>query len=203
MGSSAGSRTRNWTAILYPESLPPDWQSRLASGLVPCCISPLHSLDPENINPEEQRKDHFHLGLFFDSVKSSIQVFDYLLNTLGTGFTSPQFMISSKACIRYFIHLDQPEKQQFPSRWDSLLCLNGFRIDDFLVPTSSEKSKFLEEMSRFIQDNNICEFSDFFYYARDHHFDTWYYLLVNGCSNLICMIINSQRNKWKKKEGNK
>ena len=52
-------RTRNYGTVVYPESAPSDWISRLQEQLVPALISPLHDRD---INSDGTiKKPHFHV----------------------------------------------------------------------------------------------------------------------------------------------
>ena len=60
----AGSRTRNFASIVYPESAPEDWKEILIQQFVPAFISPLHDQD---VNPGgEIKKPHYHVILMFD-----------------------------------------------------------------------------------------------------------------------------------------
>ncbi|WP_312609620.1 Rep family protein, partial [Mammaliicoccus sciuri] len=45
------TKARNFTFIIYPESIPEDWQSLLEKIDIPMAISPLHDKD------ETERKD--------------------------------------------------------------------------------------------------------------------------------------------------
>ena len=52
-------KKRNWTFLVYPESAPADWVSKLQATGLPVAISPLHDKD---INPDgELKKAHYHV----------------------------------------------------------------------------------------------------------------------------------------------
>ena len=63
------NRSNYWCAIVYPESSPKDWKKRLDREHIKAIVSPLHSPDDD---PDTllEKKDHYHVMLIFDSVKS-------------------------------------------------------------------------------------------------------------------------------------
>ena len=72
-GSTRGAgRTRTWTFILYPESVPDNWRETLNDLFIEWVESPLHDKD---VNPDgEIKKPHWHILLIFPSVKTYEQV---------------------------------------------------------------------------------------------------------------------------------
>ncbi len=190
---SSNVRTRNWTTILYPGDLLEDFLDRLDSLHVEYALSPLHEPDGEHDKP------HYHLALFFDGPKSFKQVFDLLYEIFEGpfGWIAPKAINAAKAMLRYFIHLDQPEKQQFVRGWQEIYCGNGLDISNYLVPTSSEKQQYIYDMQSFVDKNNILYVSDLFDYARQHRYDTWFYVLSNSCLAVMRYYIDARRNKLK------
>lgn len=64
-------RTRNYATVVYPESAPIDWIRLLQEQCVPALISPLHDKD---LNTDGTlKKEHFHVMILFDGVKTSEQ----------------------------------------------------------------------------------------------------------------------------------
>lgn len=109
LGSSntKDGRTRNWVFILYPESAPEDWRTKLDDLLIEWVESPLHDKD---VNPGgEPKKPHWHILLLFSGSKSYEQIVEITLSVNGT---IPKPCISVRGQIRYFAHLDNPEKAQ-------------------------------------------------------------------------------------------
>ena len=112
------NRTRNWTFILYPESCGElsSFLPKLSHLKVPCLLSPLHSPD------DEMKKPHYHVGLFFSSVKSYNQVLSLIQSEFGQlvfGCDTKQVVstvfpiIDKTQFIRYLIHYGFTEKEQF------------------------------------------------------------------------------------------
>lgn len=99
-------RSRNWVGILYAGSLPKNWQAQL-DGLQ-YALSPWHDKDVDDDG--KIKKKHRHIYLKFPNVKSFSQVkaiFDALNQP------HPQICQNPVGAIRYFCHLDNPEKAQY------------------------------------------------------------------------------------------
>lgn len=169
----AENRTRNWTFVVYPESLPSDWQSIIADWKIEAAVSPLHDAD---INGDgSEKKEHYHVMCCFDGNKSFSQVQEFA-RQLGSE-VPPQPVNSCKGLIRYFCHLDNPEKAQYSI--SQIKCFGGLNIKNLLVPTRTEEMKFVSEMQQFIVDNTILSFAELADWAKDHRFDDWYPVLFS------------------------
>lgn len=193
------NRTRNWASILYPAELPQNYIQRLQGLNIPFFLSPVHNPDCNNINPEEQRKIHQHIEFAFDGVKSCEQVTNLFFEVFKNhnGWVRPIPVNSPKAMIRYFIHADQPEKQQFEERFLAIKCFNGANLDNVIIPSSSEKSLYTSQMIDYCMENNIFEISDLILVSKEEHFDTWYWVLQNTSLSFLSKFLDSQRNKTK------
>ena len=98
-------RYRHWTIVVYPDSAPADWRDRL-NGLQ-WVESPLHDKD---VNPDRtSKKPHWHILIFFEGKKSYEQI--KKIADLING-ASPQYVQNLTGMLRYFAHLDNPEKAQ-------------------------------------------------------------------------------------------
>ena len=75
----------------------------------------------------------------------------------------------------------------------------GVDIAEMLRPSSSERYALIREMSEYIRDNGVTEFSDFMYYAQNEHFDDWYPLLCDNSTYIISQIIKSQRHRLERR----
>ena len=47
--------------LLYPESIPQDWQTKLETLGVPIAISPLHDKDLSSVEGQKYKKAHYHV----------------------------------------------------------------------------------------------------------------------------------------------
>lgn len=179
------SRTRNYATIVYPESAPEDWQQILAEQFVPAFISPLHDND---INPGgEKKKDHYHVIIMFDGVKTIEQakeIFDLI------GGVGCEVVKSLRGYARYLCHLDNPEKAQYDP--EAVRCLCGA---DFVSVCSLviDKYKAIDEIMDFCDDNNILSYRDLLRYCRKERRD-WFRVLCDNGSYVVLEYLKSA--KW-------
>src|SRR5690625_1289008 len=54
-------KARYFTFLLYPESIPMDWEIKLESIGVPIAISPLHDKDLSDVKGQKYKKAHYHV----------------------------------------------------------------------------------------------------------------------------------------------
>ncbi|WP_136294288.1 Rep family protein, partial [Streptococcus pyogenes] len=57
----AKEKARYFTFLLYPESIPNDWELKLEMLGVPMAISPLHDKDKSNVEGQQYKKPHYHV----------------------------------------------------------------------------------------------------------------------------------------------
>ena len=187
--SRGHDRTRVWTAVVYPDSAPADWRDALDSQHIEWAESPLHCLD---INPAtgEQKKPHWHIVISFDGPKSYEQVVE-LLAPLHC--PAPQKCHALKGAVRYFAHLDNPEKAQYnPS---DIIGHGGFDVAAALAPNSAKRYALIGEMMEYCHDNGVTEFQDLCDYARSERQEDWFPLLCDSCAVIMGNYIKSQRHR--------
>lgn len=186
-------RTRIWECIVYPESAPENWRDLLDEYHVEWCESPLHEFD---VNPTgELKKPHWHVVISFDGPKSYDQVCEI---TAPLNCPAPQKCHSLKGSVRYFIHLDNPEKYQYPR--SGIVGHGGFDVTAALAPSSAQRYALIAEMQDFVRDNGIMEFQDLMNYARDERFEDWFPLLCDNSAYVIGQYIKSQRHRNEKQK---
>lgn len=189
MGASKDGRTRNWCFIVYPESAPDGWENKLDETCIEWARSPLHDKD---IDPTlEPKKPHYHCVLCFQSVKSYEQVCSILKSVMGDGFVRPFICQSLRGYVRYFMHLDNPDKVQYDIK-DCRFC--GGDYYSYVAPTTSEKDQFIKEMCQWCIDNDIVELSDLADYAMYNNLD-WFHILSNCATLYMNAYLRSRRHK--------
>jgi len=180
------SRTRNWTFLVYPDSSPENWRDILDEEHLEWVESPIHDKD---LNPTgEVKKPHWHVLILFGGVKTYEQVLE-VLKPLNC--TIPQKVQNAKSLIRYFAHLDNPDKAQY--RLSDVIAHGGVDVLDLLAPTKSQRYSLLRDMFDYIEEHNLTEYKDFVNYARIHHYDDWWPLICDNSTYLLTSFIKSQR----------
>lgn len=186
---SENKRTRNWAFLVYPESVNSEWRDTLDELHTPWFESPLHDKD---INPTgEQKKPHIHVILTFESMKSYNQICEI---TSSIGATYPQPCENVRGYVRYFCHIDNPEKYQY--NIEDIISHNGADLQEYLKPNSSTRYQYIKEMINFINEYNIIEFNDFMCIAMQSHYDDWFPLLCDNSAIVIREVIKSKRHSY-------
>lgn len=181
-------RTRVWSAIVYPESAPSNWRDFLDEEHIEWAESPLHEFDTNLTG--ELKKPHWHIVICFEGPKSFDQV-KQILDPLNCPI--PQRCHALKGAVRYFAHLDNPEKYQYCS--SDIIGHGGFDVAAALTPTSGQRYDLISEMMDFVKEHCIVEPQDLFDYARTKRREDWFPLLCDNSSYVLTQYIKSQRHR--------
>lgn len=182
------NRARTWCAVVYPDSAPDNWRDLLDEQHVAWAESPLHEFD---VNPTgEVKKAHWHIVLSFEGKKSYEQICE-LLHPLNGPI--PQRCHDVRGAVRYFAHLDNPEKHQYAS--SGIIGHGGFDVDSALRPSASQRYEMIDEMMSYCRYNGIVEFQDLADYARNMRRDDWFPLLCDNSAFILQQYIKSQRHR--------
>lgn len=178
-------RYLSWAWVVYPgESLPENWKEILGDLMIPWAISPLHD---EDVNADgEIKKAHRHLLLSFRTVKSYAQIEEI---TKRLGAPSPEPCRDTRGMVRYFLHMDNPEKAQY--KRENIEYGGGFDLENALKASVTEEEDILDEMCEFIEQNCVTEFYLFNMYVR-HERKEWRTILRKN-SYYLTQIIKSYR----------
>lgn len=183
-------RTRIWSFIAYPESAPDDWEQILTEQYhLKWARSPLHDSD---LNADEtQKKPHWHIVLYFDYVKSFEQI-KIISDSINA--TIPQQVHNLQGLMRYFIHLDNPEKAQYDFNE-----IKSVGIDAALEVFGEKETKLriIKDMRNFCDDNDIREFCELFDYAARNE-PSWFEALALNCAMVMNLYLKSRRYKAEK-----
>lgn len=151
-------RYRQWTIVVYPESAPADWRDRL-NGLQ-WAESPLHDKD---VNPDgTPKKPHWHILIHHQGKVGYNQVKAIADSINGA---SPQYVQNVTGMIRYFAHLDNPEKAQYDK---AKIIGHGFDVTKYLE-SEADIDKLMLEITNFVRENHITEYADLCYLTIDLH----------------------------------
>lgn len=180
-------RTRNWTAIVYPDSAPENWRGILDEYHIEWIESPLHDKDKnEDGTP---KKPHWHIALCFSGPKSFDQV-NELLSPLNC--TIPIVVHELKSMVRYMAHLDTPDKVRYDA--SKIVGHGGADIAEILAPTRRESLNMFNTIVQWIVENNIYEYEDVVMYGISTGDDDWMRAL-DVCTYKLCCFLSSRRHR--------
>lgn len=183
--SNSNERYRNWSFIIYPDSMPANYIDILRSLMIQACISPLHS-------PADDLKEHYHVVLLFGSVKSYEQVLS-ITKLFNGSFPIPVHDI--RRYVRYLIHIDNPEKEQF-SGMEQIQAFGGLDVGKYFSMSQINKRDISREIMGFIKDNPSIMYCDLIDYCLNERLD-WLELLQSNLA--VNKVITEYLWSWQKK----
>ena len=186
MADKAG-RSAVWTCIVYPESAPENWRSLLDELHIPWVESPLHDKD---FNADgEVKKPHWHILFDFGTTKKSYQqVYDF---TRCVNSAPPQSVLCTRSMIRYFAHMDNPDKYQYNVQ--DIIGHGGVDVIKCLELLSARKSVVLSEILDWCDTNNVYEFADLIRYCLATNNTDWFKVSTEYCTMAINAFLKSAR----------
>lgn len=176
-------RSNLWICVIYPDSLPDDFMSIIQGWHIPCALSPLHNKDLNGDMTE--KKKHYHLMLDFGSGqnKSFDQVKSFTDQLNGT---IPIICHNRAAMLRYFIHLDNPEKRQYDKK--DIQLFSGFEYLQAFESYTND-SLIYDTIENIIYTNMIYNYAYLVQYLRKHNYNNELDFLRRH-SNHINYILN-------------
>lgn len=176
-------RTRNYASIIYPSSAPDNWIDIFKRTCVPAFISPLHNLDRNSDG--SKKKEHFHLLMCFDNVKTIEQAKELVDVVNGVGI---EYVRSLRGYARYLCHLDDPSKAQYSVN-DVISCAGA----DYYAVINSSSSKYeaIAEMMEYCLQEDISSFASLLYYSKNQRPD-WFRVLCDSGSIPIIQFLKSR-----------
>lgn len=158
--------------ILYPESAPEDWEKMLRNLHITLVISPLHDKDVDEMkNP---KKAHYHILLDFGAKKSFNQV-KVITDSLNCPI--PLICNSKKGQIRYFIHLDDPDKHQYPR--SEIKAYGDIDLDEYFTLSTDDELGIVDQILDFCTEHDIVEYFQLIDYARKSNKEWFRYMNKN------------------------
>ena len=187
---------RNWAFVVYPDSLPANWEEIITETGLPMAFSPLHDKD---VNPTgEPKKAHYHVICYYENPTTSRAVKEYVTDRLNG--TIPIKLESMVGMYRYHLHLDNPEKYQYDDR--DRKFYNGFDVNKVDSLTYTEISKLLQQIQSLIRENSILEYADLLDILQDNElYNLWD--VAKNHTLLLNTYIKSRRYKTKQEKAEK
>lgn len=168
----AKDKARYFTFLLYPESIPEDWEMKLESIGVPIAISPLHDKDLSNVEGQKYKKAHYHViyvaknPVTADSVRNRIQ------RTLGKkSVAMVQIVVQSmENMYLYLTHesKDAIAKNKHIYDKQDIKLLNNFDIDRYITLDVEDKDEMLNDVCDLIDEHGLANIRELRRFVRVH-----------------------------------
>lgn len=165
-----GTRHHSWNAVGYPESMPSDWLDTLRDSPCQGFVSPLHDRD---VNPDgELKKPHYHIIISFANpvtYEVAQEVFGRVSAVMPpknpAKWQAKPWVIDLRQELRYFLHLDNPNKAQYDAK--DVVTWGGV---DFLglIASSVEDDEAISEIMEFCDKYDVASYARLCQYVRDY-----------------------------------
>lgn len=216
---------RNFTFLLYPESIPDDWELKLEVLGLPIVVSPLHDkdemeVDENDLTSEELelkkqhklfKKPHYHVILVnpnpvtADSVRKKIQ------RTLGEqSIALVKIVDNINHLYKYLTHesADAIAKGKHVYDKRDMKHLNNFDISRYIVMDAADKLELSQLLINAIRENclrNIIELTDFCELNSSEGYPTGRDLaqVLSSHSYLIKLYMDAAYQIWSRENQNK
>lgn len=189
-------KSRSWTWVVYEEQIEAVRQWLEGSPEIAWAMSPKHS---DDLNPDGTlKKPHWHLCVSFMG-PTTWNVAKGISD--GMGLPIPQVCRNTRGMIRYFLHLDNPEKAQYLKT--DITVGGGFNVDDYLKLTQSEKDaeelQFIQELEATIHEKGLFEFHQLVQYVLTEKPEMWQHFRKNQyVLKQYVYSLKLSREVWKK-----
>ena len=163
----AKEKARYFTFLLYPESIPEDWELKLETLGVPIAVSPLHDKDKSDVEGQKYKKPHHHViyiaknPVTADSVRKKIKL---LLGEKSLAMV--QIALNVENTYLYLTHesKDAIAKKKHVYDKADIKLINNFDIDRYVTLDVEEKAELFNVVVSIIRAytiQNIFDLYDF------------------------------------------
>ena len=163
----AKEKARYFTFLLYPESIPSDWELKLETLGVPIAVSPLHDKDKSNVEGQKYKKPHYHVLYIAKNPVTADSVRWKIKKLLGEkSLAMVQVVLNVENTYLYLPHESKDaiaKKKHVYDRAD-IKHINNFDIDRYVTLDVEEKAELFNVVVSLIRAytlQNIFDLYDF------------------------------------------
>ena len=172
------TKARNFTFIIYPESIPEDWELYLEKLDVPMAISPLHDKDEterkiEDLTEDEQviinnggkvyKKPHYHVLYIAKNPVTKESVRNKIKRALGDKALSHIEIVDGvESVYKYLTHesKDAIRKNKHKYNSEDIIHLNDFDIERYIFLDESQKRTLKNDLLTIVKTKHIVNVID-------------------------------------------
>lgn len=189
--SKKEKRIRNFTFLIYEESVRSDWRERIDELVLPgFYIYHDKDVDEEGI----LKKPHYHVLVLMDSMHSRNQITE-IVEYIGGANGVFKDVINSKSYARYLCHLDNPEKHRYSV--EDVISFGGLDYCRYIV-TESDRVRVVKEIIEFCDVKKMYNYADLMVYSKDYNV-IWFNALCGFSGRVVREYIRSRNCEHHKK----
>ncbi|MFU2206848.1 replication protein [Streptococcus pluranimalium] len=163
----AKEKSRYFTFLLYPESIPNDWELKLETLGVPIAVSPLHDKDKSNVEGQKYKKPHYHVLYIAKNPVTADSVRWKIKKLLGeNSLAMVQVVLNVENTYLYLTHesKDAIAKKKHVYDKADIKLINNFDIDRYVTLDVEEKAELFNVVVSLVRAytlQNIFDLYDF------------------------------------------
>ena len=179
-------KARNFAFIIYPESIPEDWEDSLSKLGVPMAVSPLHDLDEterkfEDMSENEKaivrnggkvfKKPHYHVLYIARNPVTAESVRIKVKRALGNNSISHIEIVDSvEYYFQYLTHESSDAIKKNKHKYDKkdIRYINDFDIDRYVTLDVEDKDDMLNDVCDLIDDHNLANMRELRRFVKLH-----------------------------------
>jgi Plasmid replication protein. len=168
----AQEKARYFTFLLYPESIPQDWELKLELIGVPIAVSPIHDKDISKVEGQKFKKAHYHVIYVAKNPVSAESVRLKIKRALGDkSIAKVQIVVQSmESMYLYLTHesKDAVAKNKHKYSKQDIKLINNFDIDRYITLDVEDKDDMLNDVCDMIDDYDIANMRELRRFVRNH-----------------------------------
>lgn len=163
-------KARYFTFLLYPESIPKDWETQLEMIGIPMAISPLHDKDLSGVEGQQFKKAHYHVIYVAANPVTPHSVRMKIQRLLGKESIA-KVMIVKQNMENMYLYLTHESKDAIAknkvkySRKDIKL-LSNFDIDRYITLDVEDKEEMLNDVCDMIDEHDLANMRELRRFVR-------------------------------------
>lgn len=168
----AKDKARYFTFLLYPESIPENWEIELESIGVPIAISPLHDKDLSSVEGQKYKKAHYHVIYVAKNPVTSDSVRKKIRGILGDNSVA-KVQIVSQSMENIYLYLtheskDAISKNKYKYNKTDIKLLNNFDIDRYITLDVEDKDDMLNDVCDLIDEHGLANIRELRRFIKEH-----------------------------------
>lgn len=168
----AKEKSRYFTFLLYPESIPGDWEMKLESLGVPIAVSPLHDKDKSTVEGQKYKKAHYHVIYVAKNPVTADSVRWKIKQTLGEkSLAKVQIIVQSmESMYLYLTHesKDAVAKNKHKYSKKDIKFINNFDIDRYITLDVEDKDEMLNDICDMIDEHDLANMRELRRFVKSH-----------------------------------
>lgn len=168
----AKDKARYFTFLIYPESIPADWEMKLELIGVPMAISPLHDKDLSSLEDQKFKKAHYHVIYVARNPVTAESVRLKIKRSLGEKSVAlVQIVIQSlDNMYLYLTHesKDAVAKNKYKYNKKNIKLINNFDIDRYITLDAEDKDDMLNEVCDMIDEHDLANMRELRRFIKEH-----------------------------------